>query len=693
MGAHFRLVTPYPPAGDQPKAIEQLCNNFDQGSNFQVLLGATGTGKTYTAAHVIAHLQRPTLVLAHNKTLAAQLFKEFKGFFPHNAVHYFVSYYDYYQPEAYIPQRDIYIEKDASINENIDRLRLAATTALVSREDVIIVASVSCIYGLGSPSDYKRMTVYLQRGEMLDREDLLVRLVDIQYQRNDVAFERGRFRVRGDTIDIWPASEEVAYRVELFGDEIDTLAIIHPLTGEVLQELDEMSIYPARHFVTPEDRLRLAIAGIEEELQQRYAELKQQGKLLEAERLRARTRYDLDMLREVGYCSGIENYARYFSGRQPGEPPYTLIDFFPEDYLLIIDESHVTIPQVRGMYHGDRSRKETLVEHGFRLPSALDNRPLRFEEFEARMRRVLCLSATPGPYELERCGGKVVEQIIRPTGLVDPYIHIKPARGQVRDLEEQIRLRIARGERTLVTVLTKRLAEDLTTYFRDQGLRCKWLHSELDAIERIQILRELREGAFDVLVGVNLLREGLDLPEVSLVAILDADKEGFLRSEKALIQTIGRAARNVNAEVILYADTVTDAMQRAVDETNRRRQLQLEYNRQHNITPRSVQSAIRNAIEDIIQAHKLAQEAAGGTSAAQDDVTYEYLQQLHQEMLEAAQTLDFERAQTLRDQIVRLEADLKKRLGDAAPPSVFGTKAVPVGLPQSRKRSARSRKR
>jgi excinuclease ABC subunit B len=479
----------------------------------------------------------------------------------------------------------------------------------------------------------------------------------------------------------------------LFGDEIDTLAIIHPLTGEVLQELDEMSIYPARHFVTPEDRLRLAIAGIEEELQQRYAELKQQGKLLEAERLRARTRYDLDMLREVGYCSGIENYARYFSGRQPGEPPYTLIDFFPEDYLLIIDESHVTIPQVRGMYHGDRSRKETLVEHGFRLPSALDNRPLRFEEFEARMRRVLCLSATPGPYELERCGGKVVEQIIRPTGLVDPYIHIKPARGQVRDLEEQIRLRIARGERTLVTVLTKRLAEDLTTYFRDQGLRCKWLHSELDAIERIQILRELREGAFDVLVGVNLLREGLDLPEVSLVAILDADKEGFLRSEKALIQTIGRAARNVNAEVILYADTVTDAMQRAVDETNRRRQLQLEYNRQHNITPRSVQSAIRNAIEDIIQAHKLAQEAAGGTSAAQDDVTYEYLQQLHQEMLEAAQTLDFERAQTLRDQIVRLEADLKKRLGDAAPPSVFGTKAVPVGLPQSRKRSARSRKR
>ncbi|MBA2227171.1 MAG: excinuclease ABC subunit UvrB [Thermogemmata sp.] len=691
MAARFQLVTPYPPAGDQPKAIRELCENFDRGCPFQVLLGATGTGKTFTAAHVIAHLQRPTLVLAHNKTLAAQLFKEFKGFFPHNAVHYFVSYYDYYQPEAYIPQRDIYIEKDASINENIDRLRLAATTALVSREDVIIVASVSCIYGLGSPSDYKRMTVYLRRGEWIEREELLVRLVDIQYQRNDVAFERGRFRVRGDTIDVWPASEEVAYRIELFGDEIDTLAIIHPLTGEVLHSLDELAIYPARHFVTPEDRLRLAIAGIEEELQQRYAELKGQGKLLEAERLRARTRYDLDLLREVGYCSGIENYARYFSGRKPGEPPYTLIDFFPEDYLLIIDESHVTIPQVRGMYHGDRSRKETLVEHGFRLPSALDNRPLRFEEFEARMRRVLCLSATPGPYELERTGGAVVEQIIRPTGLVDPLIHIKPARGQVQDLEEQIRRRIARGERTLVTVLTKRLAEDLTTYFRDQGLRCKWLHSELDAIERIQILRELREGHFDVLIGVNLLREGLDLPEVSLVAILDADKEGFLRSEKSLIQTIGRAARNVNAEVILYADSVTESMRRAVEETQRRRELQLAYNRQHNITPRTVQSAIRNAIEEIIEAHKIAQEAAVGSSAGEDYVTYEFIQQLHQEMLEAAKVLDFERAQTLRDQIVRLEGELKKRLGEAAPPSVFGNKTAPVSLP--RKRSARSRRR
>ncbi len=537
------------------------------------------------------------------------------------------------------------------------------------------------------------MMVHVARGQMVERDDLLVRLVDIQYQRNDVAFERGRFRVRGNIIDIWPASEEVAYRIELFGDEIDSIAIIHPLSGETLQLLDEAFIYPARHFVTPEERLREAIRGIEDELEQRLAELKAQGKLLEAERLKARTRYDLDMLREVGYCSGIENYARYFSGRRPGEPPYTLIDFFPDDYLLIIDESHVTIPQVRGMYHGDRSRKETLVEHGFRLPSALDNRPLKFEEFEARMRRVLCLSATPGDYELDRCGGEVVEQIIRPTGLVDPYVHIKPARGQVKDLEEQVRIRAARNERVLVTTLTKRMAEDLSTYFRDQGLRCKWLHSELDAIERIQILRELREGQFDVLVGVNLLREGLDLPEVSLVAILDADKEGFLRSDKSLIQTMGRAARNVNAEVILYADTVTESMRRAVEETNRRRELQLAYNRQHGITPRTVQSAIRTVIEEEIEAHKLAQEVVAGKEAADDYVTYEYVQQLYNEMLAAAQALEFERAQQLRDQIVRLEAELKRRLGPAAPPSVFGNKTAPVSMPQGRKRIGWSRRR
>src|SRR5215212_8656729 len=585
MAAKFQLVSPYTPAGDQPKAIEQLTQGFVNGKNLQVLLGATGTGKTFTASCLIEKLQKPTLVLAHNKTLAAQLYKEFKGFFKNNAVHYFVSYYDYYQPEAYIPQRDIYIEKDSSINENIDRLRLAATSALVSREDVIIVASVSCIYGLGSPSDYKRMMVYVPKGETIDRDNLLLRLIDIQYQRNDIAFERGKFRVRGDTIDVWPASEETAYRIELFGDEVDSLSVIHPVSGDTIKVLEELYIYPAKHFVTPEERVKDAIAGIEAELNTRLEQFKTEGKLLEAERLKARCRYDLDMLREVGYCSGIENYARWFSGRKPGEPPYTLIDFFPEDFLLIVDESHVTLPQVRGMYFGDRSRKETLVEHGFRLPSALDNRPLKFDEFEGKMRQCLCLSATPGPYELEKVGGEVVEQVIRPTGLVDPIIHVRPARGQVNDLANEIRLRAEKGERTLVTTLTKRMAEDLSTYFRDAGMRCKWLHSELDAIERITTLRELREGAFDVLVGVNLLREGLDLPEVSLVAILDADKEGFLRSETSLIQTIGRAARNVNAEVILYADRVTDSMQRAIEETRRRRELQVEYNKKHGITP------------------------------------------------------------------------------------------------------------
>ena len=687
MAAKFQLASQYEPAGDQPKAIKQLENGFANGKKFQVLLGATGTGKTFTASNIIAKLQKPTLVLAHNKTLAAQLYKEFKNFFPHNAVSYFISYYDYYQPEAYIPQRDIYIEKDASINENIDRLRLAATAALVSREDVIIVASVSCIYGLGSPSDYKRMVVYLPKGEVIDRQNLFLRLIDIQYQRNDVTFERGKFRARGDTIDVWPASEEVAYRIELFGDEVDALSVIHPLTGETLRELDELYIYPAKHFVTPEERVKDAIKGIEQELNARLEQFKTEGKLLEAERLRARCRYDLDMLREVGYCSGIENYARWFSGRKPGEPPYTLIDFFPDDFLLIVDESHVTLPQVRGMYFGDRSRKETLVEHGFRLPSALDNRPLRFEEFEKRMSTCLCLSATPGPYELDRVGGEVVEQVIRPTGLVDPLIFIKPARGQVHDLISEIGKRSAKQERTLVTVLTKRMAEDLTTYFRDAGLRCKWLHSELDAIERIQVLRELREGKFDVLVGVNLLREGLDLPEVSLVVIMDADKEGFLRSEKSLIQTMGRAARNVNAEVILYADTVTDSMSRAVSETNRRREIQLAYNKEHGITPKTVQTAIKNEIEDEIEAHRMAQEAATGSTAATEEyITVEFLQKLYEEMLEAAKLLDFERAQLIRDQIVKLETELKKKYGDAAPPSVLGNKPIPVSLPQPKKK-------
>ncbi len=695
MAATFKLESEYQPAGDQPKAIEQLLAGFDNGKNFQVLLGATGTGKTFTASNIIQKLGKPTLVLAHNKTLAAQLYKEFKGFFPHNAVHYFVSYYDYYQPEAYIPQRDIYIEKDSSINENIDRLRLAATSALVSREDVIIVASVSCIYGLGSPSDYKRMMIYLPKGEIVDRENLLLRLVDIQYKRNDIAFERGTFRVRGDTIDVWPASEETAYRIELFGDEVDGLTIIHPVSGETIQVLDDLYIYPAKHFVTPEERVREAIKGIEAELNARLEQFKTEGKLLEAERLKARCRYDLDMLREVGYCSGIENYARWFSGRKPGEPPYTLMDFFPEDFFVVIDESHVSLPQVRGMYFGDYSRKTTLVEHGFRLPSALDNRPLKYDEFDGKLKTCLCLSATPGKVELEKTGGEVTEQVIRPTGLVDPIIHIRPARGQVADLATEIAKRTASGERTLVTVLTKRMAEDLTTYFRDAGMKCAWLHSELDAIERITVLRELREGHFDVLVGINLLREGLDLPEVSLVAILDADKEGFLRSETSLIQTIGRAARNVNAVVILYADVVTDSMQRAIGETNRRRDLQLAYNAEHNITPTTVRSAIKNSIETEIEAHQLAQEAASGSSTAttEDYVTLEFVQQLYDEMLEAAKILDFERAQKIRDEIVKLETAMKKKHGAAAPSSVLGGKVLPPSMPVPKKRGKAKVKR
>src|SRR5438552_12070821 len=537
MVAKFELDGRLEPAGDQPQAIEKLVAGFRSGQLRQTLLGATGTGKTFTAAHVIANLGRPTLVLSHNKTLAAQLYKEFRGFFPRNAVHYFISYYDYYQPEAYIPQRDIYIEKDAQINENIDRLRLAATSALVSREDVIIVASVSCIYGLGSPSDYKRMMVRLAKSESVDREALLLRLVDIQYERNDVAFTRGKFRVRGDVLEVWPAYEEFAFRIELFGDEVETLAIINPTSGETLRVLEELYIYPAKHFVTPEERIRGAVEGIRVELEERLAWFRQQGKLLEAQRLAARTRLDIEMLLEVGHCPGVENYARWLSNRRPGEPPYTLLDFFPEDFLMIVDESHVTLPQVRGMFAGDHSRKTTLVEHGFRLPSALDNRPLRFDEWEKRAKQVLYMSATPAVYELEQSGGEVVEQVIRPTGLVDPLLHVKPARGQVPDLLAEIKKRAARNERVLATTLTKRQAEDLSAYFRESGLRCKWLHSELDAIERIQILRELREGTFDVLVGVNLLREGLDLPEVSLVAILDADKEGFLRSDTSLIQT------------------------------------------------------------------------------------------------------------------------------------------------------------
>ncbi|HEV8059221.1 MAG TPA: excinuclease ABC subunit UvrB [Gemmataceae bacterium] len=667
MTAKFEVVSPFQPAGDQPAAIQKLVEGFHSGQKKQILLGATGTGKTFTAAHVIAQLGKPALVLSHNKTLAAQLYKEFKAFFPNNAVHYFISYYDYYQPEAYIPQRDIYIEKDAQINENIDRLRLAATSALVSREDIVLVASVSCIYGLGSPIDYKRMMVRLVRGEVVDRDNVLLRLVDIQYQRNDVDFSRGTFRVRGDVVEVWPAAEEYAFRIELFGDEVESLVVINPTSGESIKTLDEIYIYPAKHFVTPEDRIKQAVAGIEKELEDRLVELKQQGKLLEAQRLAARTRFDVEMLQEVGHCPGVENYSRWLSDRKAGDPPDTLMSFFPDDFVMIVDESHVTLPQVRGMFAGDHSRKLTLVEHGFRLPSALDNRPLRFDEWEKRLQTTLFMSATPGPYELEICGGEVVEQVIRPTGLIDPVIHVRPARGQVPDLMSEIKKRAERKERVLVTTLTKRLAEDLSGYLKEAGIRCKWLHSELDAIERMQILRELREGGFDALVGVNLLREGLDLTEVSLVAILDADKEGFLRSGTSLIQTIGRTARNVNAEVILYADKMTDSMQKAMEETERRRVIQLAYNVKHNITPETVRSAIGSGIEDEIAAHKYVQEIAG--QAADNYVTQEYLEELHGEMLAAAANLEFERAAQLRDKIAKLKgektatAQVKKRRG------------------------------
>jgi excinuclease ABC subunit B len=565
-----------------------------------------------------------------------------------------VSYYDYYQPEAYIPQRDIYIEKDAAINEEIERLRLACTSALVSREDVLVVASVSCIYGLGSPEDYRKMMVRLQLGDMIDRDLMLLKFVDIQYERNDVAFERGKFRVRGDVVELWPAYEEIGYRIELFGDEVERLSTIDPVTGGVLEVHQEMYVYPAKHFVMPEERIEGAVASIGAELEQRLAELKEQGKLLEAQRLGARTRYDMEMLMEVGYCSGIENYSRHLAGRKPGETPTTLLDFFPRDALLILDESHATVPQIRGMFAGDFSRKSTLVEHGFRLPSAIDNRPLRFDEWEAKFDRRLLVSATPGDYEVQMSAGEVVEQVIRPTGLVDPVVRVEPARGQVPALLKEVKARAEKGERVLITTLTKRLAEDLARYLKEQGSRCKWLHSELDAFERVTILRELREGAFDALVGVNLLREGLDLPEVSMVCILDADKEGFLRSETSLIQTIGRSARHINAEVVLYADKITASMQRAIDETQRRRKLQLEYNAEHGITPESIVKAIRRGIEEEIQARTIARQAVGRDEST--DASLEYVSALEAEMLEAAEKLEFERAAALRDKILEVRA-------------------------------------
>ena len=653
----FELVSDFDPAGDQPAAIKALVAGLRENRKEQVLMGATGSGKTFTMANVIQEVQRPTLVLSHNKTLAAQLYAEFKAFFPNNAVSYFVSYYDYYQPEAYIPQRDIYIEKDASINEEIDRLRLSATSSLVSRRDVIVVASVSCIYGLGSPEDYREMMVSLAQGESIDRDQLLTKLIDIHYDRSNMDLERGKFRVRGDCIDIWPAYEEFGFRIELWGDDIDQLAFINPTSGEVIARQEQLFIYPAKHFVLPEERVANAIDLIKEELEERLEVLRNQGKLLEAQRLSARTRFDIEMLTEAGYCPGVENYSQPLSGQPVGSPPSTLLDYFPDDFLLFVDESHASLPQVRAMYAGDRSRKTTLVEHGFRLPSALDNRPLMFDEWEKRIHQAIYVSATPADYELERTGGEFVEQVIRPTGLLDPVIVISPASNQVPHLMEEIGERVAAGERVLVTTLTKRMAEDLAAYMQQRNVSCKWLHSELDAFERVELLRNLRAGEFDVLVGVNLLREGLDLPEVSLVAILDADKEGFLRSETSLLQTIGRSARNVNAKVILYGDKVTKSMQGAIDETNRRRKIQEEYNREHDITPETIRKAIHIGIEATAAAHAEA-NAAVGRDKDEEYLTEEYLSELEAEMLQAAEELDFERAASLRDRITQMRDQL-----------------------------------
>ena len=660
----FELVAPYEPAGDQPAAIDALVRGVQEARGSQVLMGVTGSGKTFTMANVIARVGRPTLVLSHNKTLAAQLYAEFRDFFPHNAVHYFVSYYDYYQPEAYIPQRDIYIEKDAAINKEIDRLRLAATSALVSRRDVVVVASVSCIYGLGSPVDYRAMVVRLASGAKLTRDELLAKLVAVHYERGDMALERGRFRVRGDSIDIWAPYDELACRVEFWGDAVESIAIIHPTSGEVAARKDELYLYPARHFVMPEDRIKAAVSTIKAELEGRLEELKGQGKLLEAQRLNARTRFDIEMLLEAGFCPGIENYSRPLSGRAAGSTPTTLFDYFPDDFLFFVDESHVTVPQVRGMYAGDKARKTTLVDHGFRLPSALDNRPLMFDEWEKRLHQTVFVSATPGPWELGRTGGEVVEQVIRPTGLLDPLIEIVPAKQQVVHLSGEIDRVVAAGQRVLVTTLTKKLAEDLSTYFQERQVRCRWLHSELDAFERVELLHDLRAGKFDVLVGVNLLREGLDLPEVSLVAILDADKEGFLRSETSLMQTIGRSARNVDARVILYADTVTESMRQAVDETRRRRALQEEYNREHGITPETIRKELRAGIEAESASRAKAFDAVG---RGDDDHRRqsELLEQLEADMMQAAAELDFERAARIRDEIADLRAGGPRRGGGA----------------------------
>jgi len=653
----FRLVAPFQPTGDQPQAIDRLADGLARATRSQTLLGVTGSGKTYTMAQVIARHQKPTLVLAHNKTLAAQLYAEFREFFPDNAVEYFVSYFDYYQPEAYLPRSDTYIEKDSSRNEEIDRLRHAATHALFERRDVIIVASVSCIYGLGAPVDYGATVLRLRVGGQYRRDSVLRHLVDLQYQRNDAALSRARFRVRGDTLEIGPASSEIIVRVEFFGDEVERITELDPLTGELLAERKELNVFPATHFVTPRDKLALAVGTIESEMEERVGQLEAEGRALEAARLRQRTTFDLEMLRELGYCSGVENYSRHLTGAAPGEPPPTLLDYYPDDFILFIDESHIGVPQLHGMYRGDRSRKETLVEYGFRLPSALDNRPLRYDEFEARTNQVIYVSATPGDFELDQADGRIVEQIIRPTGLMDPVIEVRPAKNQVDDLLAEIRIRAEKKEAVLVTTLTKRMAEDLTEYYENLGVRVKYLHSDIKTLERMELIRELRQGEYDVLVGINLLREGLDIPEVSLVAILDADKEGFLRSERSLIQTCGRASRNIDGLVILYADVITGSMQRTLEETRRRRKIQQQYNMENCITPATVRSSIKDILASVYEKDYITVPV----QTAEEVVEYHSLQDLRRdikrleaEMHKAAKVLAFEEAARLRDEIKEL---------------------------------------
>jgi len=647
----FQIVSDFKMTGDQPQAVDKLVEGLNKGFKRQTLLGVTGSGKTFTMANVIERVQKPTLVICHNKTLAAQLCTEFKESFPNNAAEYFVSYYDYYQPEAYIPRTDTYIEKESDINEEIDKLRHAATRALFARRDVVIVASVSCIYNLGSPEEYHSFVCSLKRGDSHRREKLLRQLVDMQYKRNDIDFTRGRFRIRGDTLEIQPSYEELALRIEFFGDDIERIVEIDPLTGEILAELDSVDIYPAKHFVTSHDRLMVAIETIKQELEERLNELKQQGKLLEAARLEARTNYDLEMLKEAGYCHAVENYSRHLSQRPPGSPPWTLLDYFPDDFLLFIDESHMTLPQIRGMYHGDRSRKETLVEYGFRLPSALDNRPLSFPEFEQRINQVIYTSATPAAYEYEH-SQQVAEQLVRPTGLLEPTIEVKPTKGQIDDLLDQIKTRVDEGKRCLVTTLTKRMAEELADYLIEMGTKTHYLHSEIDTLERVEILRDLRLGVYDVVVGINLLREGLDLPEVSLVAILDADKEGFLRSEGALIQTMGRAARHIDGHVIMYADAITNSMAAAIKETQRRRQIQEAYNREHNITPQGIKKAIKD-ITERVRAVAETRTPYAAAPIAKEDMT-RLIKELEAQMKTAARNLEFERAALLRDRIIEL---------------------------------------